>query len=131
VNAQEEKMTTSTKTVERVKEGVGELVDRTREVVNDSLDTAREKLEGRMDDFDRQYRKVRGGAVRVADTVRDQFDGVRTNVRDRYKVARKKVVRADRDLRDYVKDNPRKSLLITSGVGLFVGFLLTFRRNRS
>lgn len=123
-------MATTTKTVERVKEGVGELVDRTREAVNDGLDTARERIEGRMDDLDRQYRKVRGNAVKVADTVRDRFDGVRSTVQNRYKFARKKVVRADRDLRDYVKDNPRKSLLIASGIGLFVGFLFSLRRNR-
>jgi ElaB/YqjD/DUF883 family membrane-anchored ribosome-binding protein len=125
-------MARNTKTAERVKDGVGDLVKKTRGVVNHSLDTAEKTIDDRVDRLDRSYREtmaqVRGRAERVSKNVQAQVDDARKSLLGRYVRASKKVSRLERDARKYARDNPGKVLLTAAGLGLLVGMAASPRR---
>jgi ElaB/YqjD/DUF883 family membrane-anchored ribosome-binding protein len=125
-------MARNTKTAERVKDGVGDLVKKTRGVVNHSLDSVEKTLDNRVDGLDRRYREtvaqVRGRAERVSKNVRAQVDDARKSLLGRYLRASKKVSRLQRDTGRYVRDNPGKLLLAAAGLGLLVGMAASPRR---
>jgi ElaB/YqjD/DUF883 family membrane-anchored ribosome-binding protein len=125
-------MARTSKTAERVKDGVGDLVKKARAVVNDGLDSAKETFDDRVDRLDRQYREtaaqVRGNAERVSKKAYKRVADVRKSLLGRYTRARKKVSRLQRDTGKYVRDNPGKSLLAATGLGLLVGLVTSPRR---
>ena len=114
--------------IERVKDGMGAVVEKAREVVNDGLDAAKERFEDRADQLDRRYRKtlasVRERAERLSDDVHERVDGAKATLEEGYTQAKKKARRLERDTRGYVRDNPGTSLLIATGVGFLLGLAL-------
>ena len=125
-------MATTTKTISRVKDGMGEVVEKAREAVSDGLDSAKERFGEQANRLDRRYRKTldraRRRAKRLSGNVQDQIDDARETLADGWTQARKKVSRLDRDTRAYVRHNPGKSLLIATGVGFLAGLVVGFRR---
>jgi ElaB/YqjD/DUF883 family membrane-anchored ribosome-binding protein len=125
-------MARNSKTAERVKDGVDDLVKKTRGVVNSGLNSVKENLDDGVDRIDRQYREtvaqVRGNAVRVSSNVQEHVDDARKSLMGRYLRARKKVSRLQRDTGRYVRDNPGKVLAAVAGLGLLVGLVASPRR---
>ena len=125
-------MARTSKTAERVKDGVGDLVKKTRTLVNGGLDSAQETLEGQVNRIDRRYRqtavRARGSVQRVSNQVQKHVDDARKSLMGRYTRARKKVSRLQRDTGRYVKDNPTRSLLAALGLGLLLGLAASPRR---
>jgi len=125
-------MATTTKTISRVKDGLGEVVEKAREAVSDGLDSAKERFGEQANRLDRRYRKTldraRRRAKRLSGNVQDQIDDARETLVDGWTQARKKASRLDRDTRAYVRHNPGKSLLIATGVGFLAGLVVGFRR---
>jgi ElaB/YqjD/DUF883 family membrane-anchored ribosome-binding protein len=125
-------MARNTKTAERVKDGVGDLVKKTRVVVNHGLDSAEKTLDNRVDRLDRQYREtvsqLRGRAGRVSKNVQARVDDAKKSLLGRYLRVSKKVSRLQRDTGRYVRDNPGKVLLSAAGVGLLIGLVASPRR---
>ena len=126
-------MARTSKTAERVKDGVGDLVKKARGVVNDGLDSAQESFDHRVDRLDRRYRQtvaqMRGRAERVSKHVHKRLDGARKSLMGRYVHARKRVSRLQRDARKYVRGNPGKLMLTVGGLGLLVGLVASPRRH--
>ena len=126
-------MARTSKTAERVKDGMGDLVKKARGVVNGGLDSAKENFDDRVDRLDRHYREtaaqVRGRAGRVSKKVYKQVADVRKSLLGRYTQARKKVSRLQRDTGKYLRDNPGKSLLAAAGLGLLLGLVTSPRRH--
>lgn len=125
-------MARNSKTAERVKDGVDDLVKKTRGVVNGSLDSVNENLNGGVDRLDRRYREtasqVRGRVALVSNNVNEKVDDARKTLMGRYSRARKKVSRFQRDSGRYVRDNPGKVLLSIAGLGLLIGLIVSPRR---
>jgi ElaB/YqjD/DUF883 family membrane-anchored ribosome-binding protein len=128
-------MARNTKTAERVKDGVGDLVKKTRGVVNHGLDSAEKTIDNRVDRLDRRYREtmaqLRGRAERVSKNVQAQVADAKKSLLGRYLQASKKVSRLQRDTGKYVRDNPGRVLLTAAGVGLLVGLAASPRRHLS
>lgn len=125
-------MARTSKTAERVKDGVDGLVKKTRVAVNGGLDTVNENLKGGVDRIDRRYREtaaqVRGQVARVSNNVNEKVGDARKTLMGRYLLTRKKVSRLQRDSSRYVRDNPGKVLLSIAGLGLLVGLAVSPRR---
>jgi|SRR6185312_4056925 len=129
---EEDDMARTSKTAERVKDGVDGLVKKTRVAVNGGLDTVNENLKGGVDRIDRRYREtaaqVRGQVARVSNNVNEKVGDARKTLMGRYLLTRKKVSRLQRDSSRYVRDNPGKVLLSIAGLGLLVGLAVSPRR---
>lgn len=125
-------MARTSKTAERVKDGVDDLVKKTRGVVNGSLDSVNENLNHGVDRIDRRYREtaaqVRGRVARVSDNVNEKVIDAKKTLLGRYLRTRKKVSRLQRDSGRYVRDNPGKVLLSIAGLGLLLGLVVSPRR---
>jgi len=132
VLSKEDKMAKTSNTLERVKEGVGEVVEKAREALNDRLESAKDKFDDGADLLDRRVRKAmaqaRGSVGRVVDDVTERFEEAEKTLTDGYKRTKKRLRRLNRSARAYVADNPVRSLLIASGVGLLVGLAASPRR---
>jgi ElaB/YqjD/DUF883 family membrane-anchored ribosome-binding protein len=126
-------MARNSKTAERVKDGVGDLVKKTRGVVNHGLDSAEKTLDNRVDRLDHRYREtvaqLRGRAERVSKNVHAQVADAKKSLLGRYLRVSKKVSRLQRDTGKYVRDNPGKVLLTAAGLGLLVGLAASPRRH--
>ena len=125
-------MARNSKTAERVKDGVGDLVKKTRGAVNHGLNSAEKTLDNRVDHLDRRYREtvaqLRGRAERVSKNVQAQVADAKKSLLGRYLRASKKVSRLQRDAGKYVRENPGRVLLTAAGVGLLVGLAASPRR---
>jgi ElaB/YqjD/DUF883 family membrane-anchored ribosome-binding protein len=125
-------MARNSKTAERVKDGVDELVKKTRVAVNGGLDSVNENLNGGVDRIDRRYREtatqVRGRVARVSNNVNEKVIDAKKTLLGRYLRTKKKVSRLQRDSSRYVRDNPGKVLLSIAGLGLLVGLVTSPRR---
>jgi ElaB/YqjD/DUF883 family membrane-anchored ribosome-binding protein len=124
-------MARTSKTAERVKDGVDELVKKTRVVVNGGLDSVQESLDSGVDRLDRRYREtaaqVRGRVALVSNNVNHKVIDARKTLMGRYLRTKKKVSRLQRDSSRYVRDNPGKVLLSIAGLGLLVGLVASPR----
>lgn len=125
-------MARNSKTAERVKDGVDQLVKTTRGAVNGGLDAVNQNLNGGVDRVDRRYRdtaaQVRGRVALVSKNVNERVGDAKKTLMGRYSRAKKKVSRLQRDSSRYVRDNPGKVLLSIAGVGLLVGLVVSPRR---
>jgi ElaB/YqjD/DUF883 family membrane-anchored ribosome-binding protein len=121
-------MPQSTRTIERVKDGVGGLVEKARDVVNDSLDSAQERLENGAVALARGYRKLSTTAQLISQGAREQLESASDALRDGCGQAKKNLSRLKRDASEYVSDNPGKSLLMAAGLGFLLG--MAVRRHR-
>jgi len=124
-------MARTSKTAERVKDGVDGLVKKTRVAVNGGLDAVNENLKGGVDRLDRRYREtaaqLRGRVALVSNNVNHKVIDARKTLMGRYLRTRKKVSRLQRDSSRYVRDNPGKVLLSIAGLGLLVGLAVSPR----
>jgi ElaB/YqjD/DUF883 family membrane-anchored ribosome-binding protein len=125
-------MARTSKTAERVKDGVDDLVKKTRGVVNGGLDAVNENLNGGVDRVDRRYREtaaqVSGRVARVSNNVNEKVIDAKKTLLGRYLRTKKKVSRLQRDSSRYVRDNPGKVLLSIAGLGLLIGLVVSPRR---
>jgi len=125
-------MARNSKTAERVKDGVDELVKKTRVAVNGGLDSVNENLNGGVDRIDRRYlataTQVRGRVARVSNNVNEKVIDAKKTLLGRYLRTKKKVSRLQRDSSRYVRDNPGKVLLSIAGLGLLLGLVVSPRR---
>jgi ElaB/YqjD/DUF883 family membrane-anchored ribosome-binding protein len=125
-------MARTSKTAERVKDGVEGLVKKTRGAVNGGLDSVQESLDNGVDRIDRQYREtanqLRGRLARVSNHLNEKVIDTQKTLLGRYLRTKKKVSRLQRDSGRYVRDNPGKVLLSIAGLGLLVGLVVSPRR---
>ncbi|HSS51296.1 MAG TPA: hypothetical protein VLX28_20325 [Thermoanaerobaculia bacterium] len=125
-------MTRTSKTAERVKDGVDGLVKKTRGVVNGGLDSVQESLDNGVDRVDRRYRQtasqVRGRLARVSNNMNEKVIDAKKTLLGRYLRTKKKVSRLQRDSSRFVRDNPGKVLLSVAGLGLLFGLVVSPRR---
>jgi ElaB/YqjD/DUF883 family membrane-anchored ribosome-binding protein len=125
-------MARTSKTAERVKDGVDGLVKKTRVAVNGGLDAVNENLNGGVDRLDRRYRataaQVRGRVALVSNNMNEKVIDAKKTLLGRYLRTKKKVSRLQRDSSRYVRDNPGKVLLSIAGLGLLIGLVASPRR---
>jgi ElaB/YqjD/DUF883 family membrane-anchored ribosome-binding protein len=119
--------TQGSQTIERVKDGLGDVVEKTRDAVNDGFDSVHETIDETANDLDRRYRRTASKLQRLSDRARDQVEGVK----ETYTRASKNLARLNQDLNEYVSDNPRRSVLIAAGVGFLVGWIVLRRSERA
>jgi len=115
-------------TLEKVKDGVDDVVEKAREAVNDGLDAAKDRFQYAAKRLDRRYRKAASRFRAHAEAVRDKLADTKETVVAGYTQASRKLVRVERDARRYVSNNPRKAVLIAAGVGLLAGLVLSRAR---
>ncbi len=72
--------------------------------------------------------EIKKGYERASNTAREGYDEASRNLRKGYKRARKDFDGLAKDVNEYVRDNPGKSVLIAAGVGFVIGLL--FRGGR-
>jgi ElaB/YqjD/DUF883 family membrane-anchored ribosome-binding protein len=112
-----------------------ESVDAAREAVAEGVKTARDRFQRLSSDVQDRYEKVsddvRRGAERAqkqirrgAERAKEQYRDVADKATRGYEKARTATGQFSRDVGDYVKDNPGKSVLIAAGVGFLLGLLV-------
>jgi ElaB/YqjD/DUF883 family membrane-anchored ribosome-binding protein len=120
--------------------GFSESAEKAVEAVTDGVTAAREKFQRLGDDVQDRYRKaskeVRRSAERARKELRRSADSARETYRDTadkvqkgYRRARKDLDRVGRDVGEYVRENPGKSVLIAAGIGFLVGLIVRRRDN--
>jgi ElaB/YqjD/DUF883 family membrane-anchored ribosome-binding protein len=124
-------MNANSTTIERVKEGVDDVVEKAREAVNDGLDAAKDRFQHAAKRLDKRYRKTATRFRAGAEAVREKLVDTKETLAESYAQASKKLARIDRDTRKYVSNNPRKAVLIAAGVGLLAGFVWSRARRSS
>jgi len=121
-------MSNRSTTIGRVRTGVDDVVEKAREVVNEGLDAAKQRFDHAADRLERRYHKTmlraRGRAERATKALRARVAVARNTLAKGYTEAGKKLSRLDRNARRYVNDNPRKAVLIATGVGLLAGLVV-------
>lgn len=110
-------------------------VEAAREAVAEGVKTARDRFQRLSSDVQDRYEKVsddvRRGAERAqkqirrgAERAKEQYRDVADKATRGYEKARTATGQWSRDVGDYVKDNPGKSVLIAAGVGFLLGLLV-------
>jgi ElaB/YqjD/DUF883 family membrane-anchored ribosome-binding protein len=121
-------MSTKATTLEKVKDGVDDVVEKAREAFNDGIDAAKDRFNLATKRLDRRYRKAAGRLRIGAALVREKLADTKDKVADGYSRASRQLGKIDRNTRRYVSNNPRKAILIAAGVGLFAGLVLALAR---
>jgi ElaB/YqjD/DUF883 family membrane-anchored ribosome-binding protein len=93
-------------------------------------------VQGKFQDVSKDVRRgaerasdeIKKGYERASQTARDGYDEASRNLRKGYKKVRKDFDGLTKDVNEYVRDNPGKSVLIAAGVGFVIGLL--FRGGR-
>jgi ElaB/YqjD/DUF883 family membrane-anchored ribosome-binding protein len=118
--------------------GFSESAEKAVEAVTDGVAAAREKFQRLGDDMQHRYRKASKEVRRSAERARKELgrsaDAARENYRDAaqkvqkgYKRARRDAERIGRDVGEYVRENPGRSVLIAAGVGFLIGLIVRRR----
>lgn len=102
--------------VAEVRERVNQLADDVQERFQDVSEEVRKGAE-------RATAEIRRGYERASQAAREGYEDASRNVREGYTRVRKDAGRVSRDVDEYVRDNPAKSVLIAAGVGFLVGLL--------
>ncbi len=116
----------------------GESAEKAVGAVTDGVAAAREKFQRLGDDMQGRYRsaskEVRRSAERArkelrknAKVARAAYNDAADKVQKGYRRARRDVERVGRDVGEYVRENPGKSVLIAAGIGFLVGLVLRRR----
>ncbi len=121
-------MNAKSTTLERVKDGMDDVVEKAREVFNDGLDAAKDRFDHAAKRLDRRYRRASGQLRDQAKVMRSKLAQTKEAVASGYDQVTRKVARLDRGARRYVSHNPRKAVLIAAGVGLLAGLVLSRSR---
>jgi ElaB/YqjD/DUF883 family membrane-anchored ribosome-binding protein len=119
-------------------DSLSESAEKAADAVADGLAAARDKFQSLNDDMQKRYRQVskdvRRGAERAGKDLRRNADAARAAYRDtadkvekHYRKAHKEAKRIGRDVSEYVRDNPGKSVLIAAGVGFLLGLVIRRR----
>src|SRR6185369_4956608 len=101
-----------------------ESVDAAREAVAEGVKTARDRFQRLSSDVQDRYEKVSDDVRRGAERAQKQYRDVADKATRGYEKARTATGQFSRDVGDYVKDNPGKSVLIAAGVGFLLGLLV-------
>jgi ElaB/YqjD/DUF883 family membrane-anchored ribosome-binding protein len=120
--------------------GFGDSAEKAVEAINDGVAAARDKFQRLGDDMQDRYRKaskdVRRSAERARKELRRSADAARETYRDTadkmqkgYRRARRDLDRVGRDVSEYVRENPGKSVAIAVGVGFLIGLIVRRRDN--
>lgn len=118
--------------------GFSESAEKAVDAVADGVAEAREKFSRISDDMQNRYKKVsndvRRGAERAgkeirrgADAARETYRDAADNVREGYNKVRTQTVHLSREVGEYVRDNPGKSVLIAAGIGFLLGLIVRGR----
>jgi ElaB/YqjD/DUF883 family membrane-anchored ribosome-binding protein len=118
--------------------GFGESAEKAVEAVTDGVAAARDKFQRLGDDVQHRYKQVskdvRRSAERAskeirrgAEAARESYRDAADKVQDGYRKASKDLKRVGRDVGEYVRENPGKSVLIAAGVGFLVGLIVRRR----
>jgi ElaB/YqjD/DUF883 family membrane-anchored ribosome-binding protein len=117
--------------------GIRDSAEKAFDAATEGVAAARDKFNRVSDDVQDRYQKVsrdvRKGAERAsrelrrsADAARETYRDTADSVRRGYHKAKKETTRVAKDVGEYVRENPGKSVLIAVGVGFVLG--LIFRR---
>lgn len=90
-----------------------------------------EEFQGRLRDVSEDVRRgaerasteIKRGYERASHAAREGYDDASRNLREGYTRVRKDFDGLSRDVNEYVRDNPGKSVLMAAGVGFLVGLL--------
>jgi ElaB/YqjD/DUF883 family membrane-anchored ribosome-binding protein len=118
--------------------GFGESAEKAVEAVTDGVAAAREKFQRLGDDVQHRYKQVskdvRRSAERAskeirrsAEAARETYQNAAEKVQKGYRRASRDVSRLGRDVGEYVRENPGKSVLIAAGVGFLLGLVVRRR----
>lgn len=103
--------------VAEVREKVNRLADDVQERFQDVSEEVRKGAE-------RATAEIRRGYERASQAARDGYEDASQNVRDGYTRVQKDARRMSRDVDEYVRENPAKSVLMAAGVGFLLGLLV-------
>lgn len=128
---------TQSKTDSQSKSTAGATKAEATDGVASGIDSAREKIHHLADDMQQRFERasgdVRRGAEKAsrevrrgADAARVKVDQASENLRQGYTRARTHADAYSREIGDYVKENPGRSVIAAAAVGFLVGLL--FRR---
>jgi ElaB/YqjD/DUF883 family membrane-anchored ribosome-binding protein len=118
--------------------GFSESAEKAVEAVSDGVAAARDKFQRLSDDVQHRYKQVSKDVKRSAeraskeirrsaDAARDTYNTAADKVQKGYKRASKDLSRVGRDVGEYVRENPGKSVLIAAGVGFLLGLVVRRR----
>ena len=124
-------MNANSTTIDRVKEGVDDVVEKTREAVNGGLDAAKDRLASVAGRLDKTYRKTAKELQNRAIAARDTLEDARDTLVAGYGRASRKVVRLDRKARRLISEHPRKAVLLAAGVGILTALIWSRARRAS
>lgn len=90
-----------------------------------------EEFQGKLRDVSEDVRRgaerasaeIKRGYERASEVAREGYDDAARNLRQGYTRVRKDFDGLSRDVNDYVRDNPGKSVLMAAGVGFLIGLL--------
>lgn len=90
-----------------------------------------DEFQGRLRDVSEDVRRgaerasteIKRGYERASHAAREGYDDASRNLREGYTRVRKDFDGLSRDVNEYVRDNPGKSVLMAAGVGFLVGLL--------
>jgi ElaB/YqjD/DUF883 family membrane-anchored ribosome-binding protein len=72
---------------------------------------------------ERATTEIRRGVERASQAAREGYDDASRNVRQGYQRVSKDLEGLTKDVNEYVRDNPGKSVLMAAGVGFLLGLL--------
>lgn len=98
------------------KERVGKVTDDVQERFREVTEEVRRGAE-------RASAEIRRGYERASHAAREGYDDAARNLRTGYTRVRKDFQGLSRDVNDYVRDNPGKSVLLAAGAGFLIGLL--------
>ena len=97
--------------------------ERTQETANDFQGRLRDVTDDVRRGAERASAEIRRGYERASQAAREGYDDASRNLREGYTRVRKDFDGLSRDVNEYVRDNPGKSVLMAAGVGFLVGLL--------
>ncbi len=108
------------------------LVENARDKVTKLASDAQTKFQDVSKDVrrgaERAQEEIRKGYERASNSARESYDDASRNLRKGYRKVRKDFDGLTKDVNEYVRDNPGKSVLIAASVGFVIGLL--FRGGR-
>jgi ElaB/YqjD/DUF883 family membrane-anchored ribosome-binding protein len=105
--------------------------ERTAGIARETVSRVSDEVQSRVRDMSAEVRRgaeratteIRRGVERASLAAREGYDDASRNVRQGYQRVSKDLEGLTKDVNEYVRDNPGKSVLMAAGVGFLLGLL--------